>query len=205
MIRVITIGGEYASGRAEVADGLASRLGWRLVDKCFIEDIAKAAHVDPDVARQFDERLDPWMHRLHKALWAGGYEGVVTTTESLPLDADAMTAFAGNVIREAAAAGNCVIVGRGSQCVLQRNIDAFHVFIYAPRAERLDRIRQQKGRDADAEALLEQWDRARQLYIRRHFGHEWVNPHLYDMMICSSMGIPAAVEAVLAAVARIVS
>lgn len=205
MVRVITVGGEFGSGRGEVAGGIAGRLGWRLVDGCLIEDIAKAAHVDPDMVRCYDERLDPWLHRLRKALWAGGYEGVVTTTESLPFDADTMAAFASRVIREAAAAGNCVIVGRGSQCVLQQSREAFHIFVYAPRTERLARVRRREGLHADAEALVGRWDRARQAYIRRHFGQEWTNPHLYDMMICSSMGIPAAVEPVLAAVAHLQS
>jgi len=42
-----------------------------------------------------------------------------------------------------------------------------------------------------------QW---REAYIRRHFGQEWTNPHLYDLMLCSSMGEAAAVAAILAAV-----
>ena len=37
------------------------------------------------------------------------------------------------IIEEAAEIGDCVIVGRGSQCILQQREDTFHVFIYAPR------------------------------------------------------------------------
>ena len=197
-IRVITIGGEYGSGRVEIARGIADRLGWRLIDNCFIEDIARDARVDPALARRYDETTDPWFHRLRKALWHGGYEGVATTTEA-GFDADAMASFAHAVIEHAAGQGNCIIVGRGSQCVLQERADVFHVFVYAPRHERVARVRSRSPHE-DAEALVETWDRRRQAYIRRHFGQDWANFHLYDMMLCSTIGEGAAVAVVLAAI-----
>lgn len=43
MIRVITIGREFGSGGAEVARLLAEQLGWKLVDRDFIDRIAQLA------------------------------------------------------------------------------------------------------------------------------------------------------------------
>ena len=200
MIRVVTVGGEVGSGRVEIAHGVAGSLGWNLVDNTFIEEIARTARVDPELARRYDECIDPWFHRLRKALWHGGYEGVVSTAEAAPFDAGAMAAFSRRVIEEAAKEGQCVVVGRGGQCVLQDRLDAFHVFIYAPRRERIERLRRQQGPDADAEDLMDAGDRRRQAYIRLYFGQEWNNPHLYDLMLCSSMGETAAAETIVAAV-----
>lgn len=200
-ICAITIGGEYGSGRAQIAERVANLLGWRLVDNCLIEDIARTAHVDPEVARRFDERTDPWLHRMHKALWHGGYEGVVTTTEA-GFDADAMAAAARLVIEQAAMQGHCVIVGRGAQCVLQQREDVFHVFVYAPREKRIERLRRREKPGTDVEALLDDWDRRRQNYVRRYFGQEWTNHHLFDLMLCSTMGEEAAGAAILAAVGK---
>ncbi len=199
MIRVITVGGEYGSGRAEIGQAVAGRLGWRLLDNCLIEDIARMAHLDPALCKHFDESTDPWFHRLRKALWHGGFEGVATTTETEP-DADAIAAVGHRVIREAARQGNCVIVGRGGQCVLQGEKEAFHVFVYAPRHERIARVQRRDGPQVDAEELTDTWDRRRSAYIRRQFGQDWTNRHLYDLMLCSSMGEAAAAAAVLAAV-----
>jgi len=198
-IRIITIGGEYGSGRVQIAGEAARALGWNLVDSSLIEAIARAAHVDCETARHYDECIDSWFHRLRKALWHGGYEGVATTTEA-GFDADAMAALARRVIEEAANQGHCLIVGRGGQCILQGRPDAFHVFVYAPRRERLERVRREQSPVADAEALMDTRDRRREAYIRRHFGQEWTNPHLYDLMLCSSMGETAAVASILAAV-----
>jgi cytidylate kinase len=200
MIRVVTIGGEYGSGRVDIARGVAGRLGWRLVDSSLIEDIARTANLDPALCRRYDEATDPWFHRLRKALWQGGYEGVATTTETSPADADAIATIARSVIRLAAKQGHCVIVGRGGQCVLQEEADAFHVFVYAPRHERVERVRRREGAAVDAEELTELWDRRRAAYIRLHFGQDWTSRRLYDLMLCSSMGEDAAVAAILAAV-----
>jgi cytidylate kinase len=200
MIRVLTIGGEYGAGRAEIARVVADRLGWRLIDNCLIEDIARASNFDPALCREYDETAGTWFQRLRKALWQGGYEGVATTTDETPPDADAIADAAHRVIREAARQGQCVIVGRGSQCVLQDEKDVFHVFIYAPRDQRIERVRRREGPQEDAESLTESWDRRRAAYIRLHFGHDWTNRRLYDLMICSTIGESAAAAAILAAI-----
>ncbi len=42
-------------------------------------------------------------------------------------------------------------------------------------------------------------DQRRAAYIRRHFGQEWTNRHLYDLVICSSIGVERAAAAILCA------
>jgi len=43
-----------------------------------------------------------------------------------------MVKISQKIIEKAYSDGNAVIVGRGSQCVLQHKPDVFHVFVYAP-------------------------------------------------------------------------
>ena len=103
-------------------------------------------------------------------------------------DAETMASFSRQAIEEAAAIGHCVIVGRASQCILQQRSDAFHVFIYAPRDERLRRIRSRHASRAEAELALEARDQERAALIRRYFNQDWENRHLYDLMISSKLG-----------------
>jgi cytidylate kinase len=200
MIRSVTIGGEYGSGRAVIGRQLAEKLNWRLLDRALIERIASQAHVDPSVAMQFDERIDPLLHRMHKALWRGGYEGVATSAPNHIFDADVMAELTQRVIRSAANEGQCVLVGRGGQCVLQRRTDVFHVFVYAPLEERIERVRREAAQSGDPRAQIESVDHRREAYIRRYFGQEWTYRHLYNLMLSSSMGEAAAVAAILAAI-----
>ena len=97
--------------------------------------------------------------------------------------------------------GNCVVVGRGSQCILQKREDAFHVFVYAPRSARAERLRLRDSRVAKAEAekKLGAQDAIRAAYVRDHFGQDWANRHLYQLMISSCLGEEAVVSVILAA------
>jgi len=201
MIRVITIGREFGSGGAEVARLLADCIGWKLVDRDFIDRVAHLGQVSPLEAERCDERIDPWFHRAFKALWHGGYEGSATSTggEAVVFDSDSMARLAGRVIDEAASLGECVIVGRGAQCILQERRSAFHVFVYAPWPERVERARRRLGKDVDAEAAILNTDRARESYIRRHFDQDWTDRHLYHLQVNSCIGLERAARAIACA------
>jgi len=189
MFRVLTIAREYGSGGAFIGRRTADQLGWKLLDKVFIEDIARAAKVDPQLARRLDERTDSWLERLgRQGLWRGALEGMALVGQPDVFDAGTMAALAQTMIEEAHQRGNCVIVGRGDQCVLKGRGDAFHVFIYAPWAERVARVQQRLPGKADLEELIRSTDRQRADYIRTYFGCNWMDPHLYRLMICSGLG-----------------
>jgi cytidylate kinase len=200
VIRVVTVGREFGSGGAQVAAGLARSLGWKLIDNALIKEIAQAAKVHQELVERCDERVDPWFHHLMKGLWHGGYEGVATTSTISLFDSDVMAALARNVIEQAAGIGRCVIVGRGGQCILQGRDDVFHVFIYAPWEEKVERVRKRTANDVDAETLIIERDRARSAYIRRYFDQEWLDCHLYHLMISSSLGEAALTATILEAI-----
>jgi cytidylate kinase len=200
MFRVITVAREYGSGGARIAQLLADRLNWKLLDRCLVENIAQAARVEPKVAEQYDERPDPWVNRLVRALWQGGLmRGIMAGPIPELFDADTMASLSQRMIEEAGDIGNCVIVGRASQCILQERSDAFHVFIYAPRAERLRRVRSRHASRAEAELALDARDQERAALIRRYFDQDWANRHLYDLMISSKLGEEVVLSTILSA------
>jgi cytidylate kinase len=172
-IRVVTISREYGSGGAAAARTLAERLGYQLLDRGLILQMAKAAGVELGVAEMFDERVDPWLHRLGRTLWRGGVEAVAPLDEAAIVDADRLASLGVRIIQEAAVLGGCVIVGRGAQCVLQGRSDSMHVFVYASRAERAHRLRERLDPKADVEGAMDATDRERAAFLRRHFDADW--------------------------------
>jgi cytidylate kinase len=197
--RVVAVAREYGSGGAVIATAVAGRLGYQLLDRALIERIAAAARIDPELAERFDEHVDPWVRRVWRSLWYGGFDAVSVVDENDVVDADRVARLCGRVIEEAAAVGECVIVGRGGQCVLRGRSDVFHAFVYADREVRLRRLRARLGSGADVELALEETDRERAAYIRRHFNQNWLDPRLYHLMVNAAIGEEAAVATILTA------
>ena len=202
MFRVVTVAREYGSGGGRIAQLLAGRLGWKLVDRCLVEKIAETAKIAPQVAEKFDERPDPWFDRLAEAFWQSpGLRGYIRGQVPGRFDGEVAAHLTRRIIEEAAEIGDCVIVGRGSQCILQQREDAFHVFVYAPRGERLARLllRDTQLSKAEAEKKLDAQDSIRAAYVRGHYGEDWQNRHLYHLMISSCLGEKEAVSIILSA------
>jgi cytidylate kinase len=199
MVRVITVSREYGSGGGSIARTLGKRLGWRLIDDSLVSKIAERGRATAAEVQSREESVDPWLHRIFKALWRGGFTGVATRAESEACDAESVARLWHAVILEAAEIGDCVVVGRGGQCLLQDRRDTFHVYVYAPLAERMARLRSRLPHGADLAAAAHESDCRRFEYIRHHFGQEWTNPHLYHLMLCSSIGLEQAAETVIRA------
>jgi cytidylate kinase len=187
MFRIITIEREYGSGAAEIARHLASRLGWKLWDKELTAEIARVANVDPSAVSFCEERVDSRFQRLVKVFWRGSYE------RSMPLDnqtfdPDLMVHVGEQVMQEIADRGNAIIVGRGAPYFLRDRTDAFHVFLYAPRAEKLRRIQDSGTRQHEAEDLVDTVDRERIEFVKHYFGADWPTRSLYHLMLNTAMG-----------------
>ncbi|HVB34803.1 MAG TPA: cytidylate kinase-like family protein [Patescibacteria group bacterium] len=199
MFRAITISREYGSGGTSVARPIAERLGWQVIDDPLVEEIARRANVSPDLARRYDECVNPWFQGLIQSLWRGGFEGSASNVETVPFDADEMTRLWTEVIREAAEMGQAVIVGRGGQCILRDREDVFHVSLYAPIALRVENLRRMLKREDGLAELAAATDRRRATYIRRYFGQDWKDPLLYHLAVNTSIGFERAAGAVVAA------
>jgi len=183
--RALTISREYGSGGGEIADIIAKELGWRLVDKDLISEISRTEKVSPSEVAAFDEKVDPWIHRITRTVWGLGADGISVVAPVEMFDAEKAASLAKRIVTEAYNMGNCVIVGRGSQCILRNKPDAFHAFVYARWEDRVRKIQLRVKPGTDVPALLRATDAQRVEYIRVHYKEKWMNPYLYDIMIDS--------------------
>jgi cytidylate kinase len=184
--RVLTVNREFGSGGGRIAQTIANWLGWKLLDKNIIDAIAYSAHVDKSVVRHYDEHVDSWLRRLNQqAMRSAALAAGLELGENSVFDAEQMVKITQKVLEQAWTEGNCVVVGRGSQCVLQHKPDVFHVFVYAPLKERMKRLRTRLEEGADIEQRIRTVDGERAKYLQEYFGKHWCNPHLYDLMLSS--------------------
>jgi CMP/dCMP kinase len=183
--RTLTISREYGSGGGEIADIIAKELGWRLVDKDLIAEISKTEKVPQSEVAAFDEKVDPWIHRITRTVWGLGADGISVIAPVDMFDAEKAANLAKRIVTEVYKMGHCVIVGRGSQCILRNKPDAFHAFIYARLEDRVRKIQKRVKPGTDVTALIRSTDSQRIEYIRIHYKEKWMNPYLYDIMIDS--------------------
>ena len=184
--RVLTVSREFGSGGGRIAQSIAGRLGWKLLDGALIDEIACAAKVDTGVVSRFDEHVEGWLSRMNRqAMRGAALAAGVALAEEKCFDPETMADLSRKIIEHAHEEGHCVIVGRGAQCILQSKADVFQVFVYAPLHVRIHRLRTRLEPGANIEQRIRDVDGQRAHYLKLRFGKEWNNPHLYDLMISS--------------------
>ena len=198
-MRVLSIEREFGSGATFIAEDLSRRLGWELLDQSLTQTIADLAKVTPEEVRRCDEHNDPVLYRLAKVFTRGSYERLLPLGDQESFDTDRMVQLVTEVIEKAGEKGDCVIVGRGAPWILRNRKDAFHVFVYAPREYKLQRVMGQGYKEAEAVALVDTVDRERAAFIKRYFGKDWPTRHLYNLMINSAMGDEFVADTILRA------
>ena len=201
-IRVVTVEREYGSGGGEIAAQLAARLGWKLWDQLLTEEIARRLDCDCAAVEKHEERKDPAYYRLLKSFMRGSFEGSLNAPRLKMVDTECVREVLKNLLPEIAAAGDCVIVGRGSAYYLSKRSDAFHVFIYAPFQERVRRLQATGKNEKEAMELAEVVDRDRANFINKYFDVDWPGRHRFHLMVNSGMGKEVAVEITLDSLAR---
>jgi cytidylate kinase len=197
---IVTISNLYGSGGVAVAEKAAIALAYTLVDQQLPVVVAKRMRISRDAARASDETGRSLGARLLSNLEIATPElagsGLRETFDST---------FAREVeraVKEYAARGNCVIVGRGAGAILGRRDDVLRVYMHAPRDWRIERVRGEYGVDEKAAAAeVDRVDRARRAHLRDWYRVEMGAPDNADLSIdTASFGIEASAALVVAAV-----
>ena len=196
MFRLITIEREYGCGGGTIAAKLAQHVGWKLWDHLLTDEIARIANVDPSAVMRCDERMDSRVYRLAKAFWRGSYERS-SALGNQAFDTDRMVSMMEEITERIAQEGNAVVVGRGAPYFLRERSDAFHVFLYAPRAEKVRRLRADGCSESDAEELVDAVDRERIAYIKHYFNADWPTRSLYHLMLNTAVGDEPVIQTIL--------
>ena len=197
MIKIVTIEREYGSGGGEIAQLLATQLGWKLWDQLLTEEIARLANCPKAVVEVREERTDPPYYRLFKSFLRGSYEGSLNAHKLNVVDSESILKITERVVQHAAKSGNSVIVGRGSQHFLRTRPDTLRVFLYAPREDKIRRLLARGKSENEAQQLVDTVDRERADFIQKYFHVEWPDRAIYHTMINTAIGDQPVVQMIL--------
>jgi shikimate kinase len=199
MINIITIEREYGCGGGDIAQLLAKQLGWKLWDQLLTAEIARVARCPEAVVEAREERRDPLYYRLFKSFLRGSYEGSLNAPKLNLVDSETIVRITERVVLHAAAKGNSVIVGRGSQQFLKNRPDTLRVFLYALREDKVRRLLARGKTQQEAEQLVDTVDRERADFIQKYFHVEWPDRAIYHIMMNTEIGDEAVVQMILTA------
>jgi cytidylate kinase len=197
MIRVLTVEREYGCGGGDIAGKIANRLEWTLWDQRLTAEIARLSNCHHSEVKTREERVDPVYYRLLKSILRGSFEGSLNLPRLNLLDADSIFHLTERLVQRAASAGNCVIVGRGSQHFLRDRTDTMRIFLYAPRAERMRRLVESGVSTSEVEHLVDTVDNDRAAFVGRYFHIEWPDRPLYHAMLNTVVGDEIVINEIL--------
>jgi cytidylate kinase len=106
------------------------------------------------------------------------------------------------LIREAAAAGNVVILGRLGSAILGSRDDLVRVFVYAPLPWRIANVRRSLDcEEARARSEIARIDEARRTFAREHYQMSWGDLRNYDLAVDTArFGVGGAARVIAFAV-----
>jgi len=197
VITIITIEREYGCGGAEIARKTAERLGWKLWDELLTGEIARLSNCRQSEVKSREERVDPLYYRLFKSILRGSFEGSLNAHRLKLLDADSIQRITEHVVQKAAAEGNCVIVGRGSQHFLQHRDDTLRIFLYAPKEAKIRRLIADGVGEKDAQEAVDVVDSERAAFVEKYFHMQWPNHSLYHAMLNTAIGVENVINEIL--------
>lgn len=198
-ITLVTLSAAYGAGGSEVGPRLAERLGVPFVDRAIAAGMADRLGLTEAEAQKLDEDVERGLDRILSSLApVGDFYGDV---DPALLQRSGHHEAAEEVIREVAATGRAVILGRAGAVVLAEDDRALHVRLTGPPEARIAQAARLEGIDpSDAERRCRKTDRAREAYVKRYYNCDARDPSLYDLVLDSTrLGLDACVEIIATA------
>ena len=188
MSNVITISRQFGSGGRELGKRLADALGYAYYDKEILENVADETQTSEWYAQKVLDRGIVPGSSLHFGHSFAYYSPVNQETVKVLLAER-------NVLKSLAEKGDCVIVGRGANAVLE-DYHPFNIFVYARMEARMQRCRRRAPEDenlSDKELAkkIRQVDGLRARSLELVSDYKWGDRDGYDLLInTSDLSIP---------------
>lgn len=181
---IITIGRQFGSGGREIGHLLAETLDIPFYDKELISLAAKKSGMDPEIFANVDEKAsNSLLYSLSMGLYGLGHN--FSAMGDLPVN-DKLYILQHKIIKELAAQGPCVIVGRCADYVLKDLPNCVNVFIQADLQYRIQRAIEVHEIDKKrSEQIVNKTDKVRANYYSFYSGKKWGVAENYDLCINS--------------------
>jgi len=169
---VVTIGRQFGSGGRQIGALLAKKLGIPFYDEELIAEAAKKMGIKETLFEEIDEKA---ANSLLYSIAMGNYSAHARFNmfNDIPLN-DKLFQVQAEIIRQYAAEGPCVIVGRCADYILEEVRPCLNVFIHADLPHRVERATKEYGfPEAGIRQKILKADRQRSNYYDYYTDKTW--------------------------------
>ncbi len=181
---VITISRKYGAGGRTLARMVAERLGYTFADREIILRLAETARVSPHWVESFEKEAGSRLSRLITSMIAKKWIDQVLKDERGYLDEQSYLDYLVLIIAQIADEGDVVILGRGSQYILDDHPETCHVLLTNGPEQRvrymMDNYQMAERKAAQAVATE---DRRRAALYSRLGKSDFDDPMLYHLVL----------------------
>jgi CMP/dCMP kinase len=186
---VVTFSIQVGSDGFSVARNVAERLGFRYYDWHITSKAAEREDAEEDLPYSMVDRM---MKRLMAATIDQGELPASMLSPSPALLAQALQTLGRlehrmqieEVVRQLANSGSSVIVGHGSQVVLENEPNVLKVLVVGDLERRAARLAAEQGSSVVyAKNIVQELDKLRDDFFRATYNLDWLSPSLYDLVI----------------------
>ena len=194
---IVTISREYGSGGRYIGELLAKELEIPYYDKEIIHMAAEKSGMSPGFIEKSDESItSTFLHNLKYSAYSS-YDTV--SYYDTPIT-DKVFLAQSSVIKELAAKGSCVIVGRCAHYILRSDPDLISIFIRGALEDRVRHAIELYGlQEQNSVEKIKRIDKSRKNYYKYYTSRQWGNIDYYDLVVNTSFtGIDGAVAVIKA-------
>ncbi len=181
---VVTISRQFGAGGKTLGKMVADKLDYSFADNEIIQRVATEANVSPEWVTAFEKEAGTWVNKIVSGMVSQKMLNRVLKDERGYLDEKIYLDYLVLIIAQMADEGDVVILGRGSQYILDDHPDATHVLLVNDVDHRVDFI---KERYDVTEKKARQWvsseDQRRINLYRRLSKADYDSPSLYHMVL----------------------
>ena len=203
---IITIARQYGSGGREIGELVAQMLDIPIYDKELITEAATRGSLDESVTKLADESsANSLLYTL-----AMGSNVLGTTMHfgyKMPLN-DKLFILQSEVIKEYAANGSGIFIGRCADYVLREEPNILRIFVYGDISKREARIAQRHPELKSSQVIdvINKTDKRRSSYYNFYTGNKWGKYDNYDIAINSStLGIKGSADLIVSCVKELLN
>jgi cytidylate kinase len=195
---VITISRQFGAGGITLGRKLADTLGYAFFDEEVIAMVSTKAHLSNDWVQAIEKETDNQLQQAVSNLMPKSVVDRVLQNEDSYLDEEIYYSILEKVIRQFADSGNCIILGRGSQYILQGRDNTYHILLIADMEYRIRFLEARyKLRRNQAEHVVQTEDKRRTNLYQKINKSDYDRPSHYHLTLnMSKLSIDKAADMV---------